>query len=197
MGYNSAEEFDVLHGLRIKGMTQPEEITASTGLAPTLVEEILHDAVEQDRARHRTGGRVEGYMLTTAGRERHTELRESHVPAEQDQLVAAYDAFLDPNQAFKILTTKWQTEANGDPDVVLPELVAIHEDVSGVLAQASTAVQRMRFYSPRFSGALEAFRNGDASALAQPMAGSYHDIWMELHEDLLQLLGRERTDADG
>ncbi len=44
--------------------------------------------------------------------------------------------------------------------------------------------------------ALDAFRGGDDDALAKPLSGSYHDVWMELHEDLLATLGRERTDAD-
>jgi len=29
------------------------------------------------------------------------------------------------------------------------------------------------------------------------MSGSYHDLWMELHQDLMCTLGRERTAADG
>lgn len=197
MSYSPAEEFEVLHGLRIKGMTQPDDIVATTGLARPLVDAVLADSVSHERARERTGGRVQGFMLTTAGRDRHAELRANHVPAEQDGLVAAYDAFLVPNQEFKTLTTKWQTEASGDPAIVLAELVAIHEAVNRVLEQASTSLPRMRFYGPRFSMALEAFQGGDSSALAQPMSGSYHDVWMELHEDLLQLLARERTDADG
>lgn len=197
MRFSATEEFEILHGLRIKGMTQPEEIVESTGLDLALVGEVLQDAVERERARHRTGGRVQGYMLTGTGRERHTELRASQLPSEQEEMVAAYEAFLGPNQDFKTLTTRWQTEAGGDPTVVLTDLVALDAALDRVLDQAATAVPRMSLYRPRFTRALEAFRSGDASALAQPMSGSYHDIWMELHEDLLQVLGRERTDADG
>lgn len=197
MTYSETDEFEVLHGLRIKGMTQPAEIAISTGFDAALVEAVLDAAVEQERARKRSGGRVQGYMLTAAGRERHAQLRAEHVPPQPEQLIAAYDAFLAPNQEFKTLTTKWQTEADGDPAAVLPELVAIDSTVGRIVADASNAVPRMKFYGPRFAAALEAFQNGDSSALAKPMSGSYHDIWMELHEDLLQLLGRERTDADG
>lgn len=197
MSFTSQQEFEVLHGLRIKGMTQPEEIAVSTGLDAGLVEAVLDAAVEQDRARNRTGGRVQGYMLTAAGRERHAELRPDHVPAQQDQLAAAYDAFLAPNHEFKALTTKWQTEADGDPDVVLPDLIAIDNAVGQILDEAATSVPRMKLYAPRFTRALHSFQNGETSALARPMSGSYHDVWMELHEDLLQLLGLERTDADG
>jgi hypothetical protein len=29
------------------------------------------------------------------------------------------------------------------------------------------------------------------------MSASYHDVWMELHEDFLLTLGRDREAADG
>ncbi|WP_213575639.1 hypothetical protein [Rhodococcus sp. USK13] len=196
MNYSPAEEFDVLHGVRIKGMAQPEEIASAIGLNPSLVERVLDDAVDKEHVRKRSGGRVQGYMLTVKGRKRHEELRAANVPAQLDDLAAAYDAFLAPNRDFKAVTTKWQTEANGDPSVVLPDLIAIDESVSKVLTLASGSVPRMQSYVPRFRTALEAFQSGETSALARPMSGSYHDVWMELHEDMLQILGRERTDAD-
>ncbi|MBC2637607.1 MULTISPECIES: MarR family transcriptional regulator [unclassified Rhodococcus (in: high G+C Gram-positive bacteria)] len=196
MSFSHKEEFDVLHGVRIKGMAQPEEIATAVGLDPSLVERVLDDAVEKEHVRKRSGGRVQGYMLTAKGRERHEELRADNVPAQLDDLAAAYGEFLAPNRDFKAVTTKWQTEANGDPSVVLPELVAIDECVGKVLSLASNSVPRMQSYVPRFRAALDAFQRGETSALARPMSGSYHDVWMELHEDLLLVLGRERTHAD-
>ncbi|GGL16003.1 hypothetical protein [Nocardia jinanensis] len=196
MSFAAQEEFDSLHGLRIKGMTQPEHIASATGLDPAVVREVLDDAVAQGRARSRTGGRVQGYMLTSAGRERHDELRADHVPDRLDDLAGAYKAFLAPNRAFKSLTTRWQTEAAGEVSAIVPELRTIHESVTAVLAAAVESVPRMKSYEPRFADALAAFESGDGSALAKPMSGSYHDVWMELHEDLLLTLGWERSDAD-
>ncbi|OUC80301.1 hypothetical protein [Gordonia lacunae] len=196
MSYTEKDEFEVLHGLRIKGMTQPEEVAESTGLDKGLVTEILDGAVECERARHRTGGKVQGYMLTAAGRERHQALRTAGVPESLTELTAAYVAFLGPNRGFKALTTKWQTEADGDTSVVLPDLRALNADVGEVVDLAAESLPRMTTYKTRFARALGAFETGDAAALARPMSGSYHDVWMELHEDLIQVLGRERTDAD-
>jgi hypothetical protein len=196
MSYPATEEFEVLHGLRVKGMAQPDDIAAAIGLDRGLVEEVLDGAVENQQARKRSGGRVQGYMLTAAGRERHQELRNDNVPDKLDDLAAAYDAFLAPNRQFKELTTKWQTEADGDPSLVLPELLAIDESLGRVLALAAGSVPRMENYRARFTRAIEAFQQGETSALAKPMSGSYHDVWMELHEDLLLILGRERSDAD-
>ncbi|MFI7167162.1 MarR family transcriptional regulator [Rhodococcus erythropolis] len=196
MTFTPTQEFDVLHGLRIKGMTKAEELATSTDIDIATIQVVLDAAIEQELARSRKGGRVEGYMLTAAGRERHATLRADNVPARFDELTAAYDAFLAPNRAFKTLTTKWQTEANGDSSVVQADLDALHHSVHIVLTRAASAVPRMKTYEPRFTAALNQFRSGETSALARPMSGSYHDVWMELHEDLLLMLGRERTDAD-
>jgi hypothetical protein len=54
----------------------------------------------------------------------------------------------------------------------------------------------MTHYQPRLNSALTAFSDGNTEALARPMTGSYHDVWMELHEDLLLALARQRTDED-
>ncbi|WP_439031258.1 MarR family transcriptional regulator [Gordonia terrae] len=196
MSYTDKDEFEVLHALRIKGMTQPDEIAEATGLDVDLVTEVLDTAVEREQARKRSGGRVQGYMLTAGGRTRHEDLRGAHVPGDTAGLSRAYDAFLGPNREFKALTTRWQTEADGDTSVVLPGLLAIDESVAEVLDLAGASVPRMTTYRPRFTRALEAFRSGETSALARPMSGSYHDVWMELHEDLLLTLGRARTDDD-
>ncbi|OOL33572.1 hypothetical protein GQ85_00460 [Rhodococcus rhodochrous] len=196
MSCTEKDEFEVLHGLRIKGMTQPEEIAEATGLEVDLVTEVLDGAVAQERARHRTGGKVQGYMLTASGRDRHQSLRADNLPDDVTELTAAYEAFLGPNRGFKGLTTKWQTEADGNISVVLSDLKALNDDVGEVLDLASKSIPRMATYKIRFARALQAFENGDTAALARPMSGSYHDVWMELHEDLIQTLGRERTDAD-
>lgn len=196
MSFTSRDEYDVLHGLRIKGMTKPDEIAAASGLESELVQEVLDHAVANEFARLRSGGRVQGYMLTSKGKERHGELRSEVVPESLADLAAAYDAFLAPNRDFKTVTTKWQTEANGDVSKVLPELLAIDESVAKVLSLATHSIPRMKFYEPRFKHALNAFQSGETSALARPMSGSYHDVWMELHEDLLLTLGLERSDAD-
>ncbi|WP_213576027.1 helix-turn-helix domain-containing protein [Rhodococcus sp. USK13] len=197
MSYTTKEEYDILHRLRVRGLATAQPLTQSTGHSRQTIQSILDDAVARGLAKSRTGGRVEGYMLTSTGRERHTELRSQQVsPDEVDALTVAYEAFLSPNREFKQLTTEWQTEAAGDINRILPGLLQLHEQLGKVLLLAVSATPRMKHYQPQFDTALAAFRGGDAGALARPMSGSYHDIWMELHEDLLLTLGNERTDAD-
>ena len=40
-------------------------------------------------------------------------------------------------------------------------------------------------------------RAGDPAGFARPLTNSYHDVWMELHEDLLVSLDLTRSGADG
>jgi DNA-binding MarR family transcriptional regulator len=191
--YTTKEEFEVLHGLKIRGLSKAGPLAESTGITTPEVQKILDDAVARGLARSRTG-RVEGYMVTAAGRQRHAALWAGEVTAqERDALVPAYEAFLEPNRQFKVVTTEWQT---GDRSGVLPRLLALHDELGGVLSLAASAVPRMKRYQPRFDRALAAFQGGDGDALARPLSGSYHDVWMELHEDLLATMGRERAEAD-
>ena len=48
----------------------------------------------------------------------------------------------------------------------------------------------------RLSAALEKVHGGDTAAFARPMYDSYHDIWMELHQDLLLTSGHQRGAGD-
>lgn len=137
-------------------------------------------------------------MLTGEGRERHSQLHPREVSEEQQEaLEPAYEAFLEPNRRFKALTTRWQTSGATDTAPLLGELRALHQNLGALLATATEAVPRMSFYLPRFEAALGRFAGGDLDALAKPMTGSYHDVWMELHEDLLVTLGHERSAKDG
>lgn len=51
-------------------------------------------------------------------------------------------------------------------------------------------------YSGHLEAALEPVKAGDAALFARSMYDSYDDIWMELHNDVVLSLGRERGAAD-
>ncbi|MFF0710387.1 PEP-utilizing enzyme [Gordonia sputi] len=191
----SAErEFEVLHATRVRGFATAEQIATSTGLEISLIEQCLTEAVEAGFVKQLTG-RISGARLTPAGRARLLLLTQKEVgETEKTGLSCAYDAFLAPNREFKALTTQWQSDK--DLDAVLAGLDRIHGEVNRIVGDASAASARFGNYRGRFDDALARFRDGDESALARPMSESYHDIWMELHEDLLATLGRQRGDHD-
>ena len=58
------------------------------------------------------------------------------------------------------------------------------------------AVPRLVRYGPRFDAALEQFRAGDRRYLASPLVDSYHTLWFEFHEELIQLSGLTRASGE-
>jgi hypothetical protein len=189
-------EFAVLHALRVRGFADISQTAESSGLPPEQVAAVLARTTERGHTRKREG-RITGYMLTPTGKARHVLLRGDSVPAAAACVIAeAYESFLEPNKAFKQLTTEWQLQGNGDRAVFILRLDEIDASVLAVVDLAATVQPRFAGYRARFGAALRSFRDGNDDALAKPMTGSYHDVWMELHEDLLATLGRERTASD-
>ncbi len=187
-------EFDVLRAVRARGFATAEQIAASTGLPLDVVSSRLADATAQGFVKQRSG-RVTGARLTASGRARLLLLAEgSLTEAELRQLEIAYRAFLQPNREFKLLTTRWQTDK--DFDATTGDLAGVHSSILTVLSDAADVDARFTIYSSRLDNARDRFQSGEHTALAAPLSESYHDVWMELHEDLLATLRRARTDDD-
>lgn len=191
------DELAVLHQIKVKGFASAERIAAALGVEVSQVEPLVREAESGGLARYREG-RVTGFTLTPAGRARHEVLRAAATSADVAAgLEEAYRAFLAPNRQFKQLTTEWQTRPEGaDTAPLLDRLDELHAAMSRLITGASASAPRFAFYLPRLERARAALRGGDASAFARPLSDSYHDVWMELHEDLLSSLAHKRTDAD-
>jgi hypothetical protein len=63
--------------------------------------------------------------------------------------------------------------------------------------ELADTMERFGRYGNRFSAALRRVVAGNVDAFTKPRSGSYHDVWMELHQHLLFTLDRQRIDADG
>lgn len=200
----------VLHALRLSGFLSVEKLVHRSGLTQDQVTEILENAAKAEEVKERTG-RISGWMLMPAGREAHAallaqELTSSGTKAEIERLD---DAFVALNEPFKALCTRWQII--GDPETgtpndhsdsaydaaVIADLAAAHPGVLALCAELTAALPRFGRYAPDFDQALARLQGGELKAFAAPMNESYHDAWMELHQDLLSTLARERTAADG
>ena len=78
---------------------------------------------------------------------------------------------------------------------VLDRLAALHADASAWLDPARGRLPPAR--AATASGSTGRSRRpaaGDQRYVASPRVDSYHGIWFELHEDLIQLAGRTRED---
>jgi hypothetical protein len=189
----SAPTLVVLHALRIAGRAPMSTLTELTGLPPSVIGDEL--AANSGLVVHHDGV-MPGWSLTTAGRHDHAaQLAAERAAAGRDaDLVAAYDDVIARNGWFKALCTEWQLHDH--PRSCIQRLGDRHHEVIAICDRLSGAISRFGPYSPRFDAALIRLRAGDATALAKPLTGSYHDVWMHLHEDLLLTLDRPRSDLD-
>jgi ferredoxin len=190
-------EFNVLHSLRVRGFASPQQVAESSGVAVEEVTARLARLTDGGQVRARTG-RISGFSLTPTGRIRHEVLRKDSLPATDLAVIEeAYQRFLAPNDALKQATTDWQLDRDGAGADVIDRIQAVNAVTADLLAPVCAVQPRFGAYVRRLSDALQRMQSGDVDALARPMSNSFHDVWMELHEDLLTVLGRKRTDADG
>ena len=76
---------------------------------------------------------------------------------------------------------------------VVDRLTAIDDRVGPILRTTARSVIRFGSYRPRLRYARERINDGEHEWLTSPRIDSYHTVWMQLHEDLLLALGRDRA----
>ncbi len=137
-----------------------------------------------------------GWMLNEAGRALHAELlAEARATLNLVAVAAQYDEWLPVNQSFKEVCTTWQTER--DHPATCVALAPVVTSTAPICAALGASVPWMDRYGSRLEAAAGRFVGGDDTALTRPMSASVHDVWMELHQDLLLTLGRTRSADDG
>ena len=201
MAHQSDPKFLTLHVVRRRGRASTEAVGAAVGSG---VDELLQAAVEAGDLVHKEG-RAAGWSLTPSGREAHQALlaAERESAGTRDVVGAAYDEFLGINADLIQVCTNWQVKPDGalndHADAgydagVIDGLATIDGRVQPVCARLSDQVARFDRYGPRLSAALARVRAGDGQWFTSPAVESYHTVWFELHEDLLQTLGINRGD---
>lgn len=195
----------VLHTLRVKGATAPEVLAKLTGLDRSQVDGALTTAVVHGFAVARDG-RDRTFRLTPEGTAHAAQELHKHTDAAATAAAEQlYEAFLPLNAELKNLTTAWQIR-DGEPNdhadsrydaAVVKRLARVAAAIGRALPEADAPLGRMARYRERFDSAVARIDAGEHAAFARPMAESFHDAWMELHQDLLLTLGRERTESDG
>lgn len=146
------------------------------------------------------------WQLTPDGRTAHGE----HLAADLDgvdleaALSGAYSQFIDLNTQFKELCGAWQLrdgEPNDHSDAaydrdVIEQLTAMHAEAEPVVGEMGEAIERLGPYLRRLDAVLGRVQQGETTMFTGVMCGSYHDAWMELHEDLILTQGIDRS-AEG
>jgi pyruvate, orthophosphate dikinase len=190
----------VLRAIAIKGFALPEGIADAVRARADDVCPVVEAFVSEGVVESSAGA----YKLTESGRSRADELLARERDAWGiDNATAALDAFLDIDHRVKDVVTDWQmrdaqtvndhTDADYDA-AVLDLLVAVHADAMAWLGPLEAKVPRLADYGFRLGRAIEGAQGGDGRFVASPRVDSYHGVWFELHEDLIQLAGRTRDE---
>jgi hypothetical protein len=194
----------VLHGLRLKGFAPADDLAALTRVPVGPIGKHLDDLQADELVIYRDG-RLTGWSLTAAGRAEHERLLAEELDAIgcREAVEDAYHRFLQLNPELLTVCTAWQMKddatlnAHDDEDYdrgVVDQLGELHDRIGPVLADLQNELDRYHGYEPRLSDALDRVQNGEPEWFAKPMIDSYHTVWFQLHEDLLNTLGLERIE---
>jgi pyruvate,orthophosphate dikinase len=181
---------DLIRTLLIKGSASLDELAAGNLVDGGLVE--LHDG---------------SYRLTNAGRTKgRALLAEDRARWGDARARAALEDFHAFDQRMKEAVTAWQLRSDGGTQAlndhsdaaydakVLDRISALHEDVANWMSSLRDAPPQLERYRERLAHALAAARGGDHRFVSSPRVDSYHGVWFELHEELILLAGRTRSE---
>lgn len=191
------------HALRIKGFARADTLAEMTDIDSAVVDSHLRTMAEREWAMFREARAL--WQLTPLGREAHPEALAADVRGiDLGALAPLYSSFLELNDAFKQLCGDWQLrngEMNDHSDpaydrAVIARLADLHGDTQPVLGGMSAVLPRLRTYAPRLASTCSQVRDGVHQMFTGVMCGSFHDVWMELHEDLILTQGIDRA-AEG
>lgn len=174
-------DFETLHSLRVGGLNAEK---------PTNADELA------------TRGLIfmtpVGCMLTEEGTQLHSVLLEEHrATVNMDAVRVLYDRFLAVNQPTKSKCAEWQRLGDDDEEarfVIASDLQDILERVSTTIVRTSALLPRFGAYPPRLRIALDKVFEGQNEFLTGPRVASFHNVWMECHEDYLLTLGISREE---
>ncbi|MHB8959093.1 MAG: hypothetical protein ACYDAN_05665 [Candidatus Limnocylindrales bacterium] len=188
--------------LAVKGYATPEALGTALLISSDEASSILDGLVANGLAEMAAGS----FRLSADGRaiaaERIAEDTERWGLARAE---AALDAFLALDHRMKSTVTAWQMREvdgaqafNDHSDAayhaaILADLAALHADALAWLDGLASAPVRLTAYRERLDQANAAAQAGDQRYVASPRVDSYHGVWFELHEDLIQLAGRSRA----
>ncbi len=207
MAHQSDPHLLVSHALYVKGFGTIEDLARITGLSEPKVESQLIPMLEQGLAQFKEARGL--WMPTSEGKQVAADLvaRELKDAGVEEGMREAYPAFLALNEHFKALCGDWQLFP-GDGDnrapndhsdaaydaAVVARLVELDRNAQGVCVAFADQLTRYEPYAPRLTTAIEKVKAGDQKQFTGVMCGSYHDVWMELHQDLLLTLGIDRAE---
>jgi len=201
MAHQSDPRFLVLHALRVKGFAKLDVVTELTALPADAVGDQLSTLQADELVQFREAREL--WQLTPSGRVAHAEALAEDVADDglRSALQQPYAGFLELNEVFKELCGEWQLR-DGVPNdhsdgaydaAVITRLADIDAKAQPTCSSFAAVMDRFATYAPRLRVAIEKVQGGNQQQFTGVMCNSYHDVWMELHEDLILTLGIDRA----
>lgn len=206
MTYDSEPALRVLHAVRLKGVAEVAAVAKATAITPDEVERTLGGLAESGQVRHRRGPPA-GWALSRRGAGSHARLVAGELEASgaRSGVEEAHRRFLELNPELLATCTAWQlrdvdgslvpndhSDASHDR-AVIGRLVEVHRSITPVLQALCGHLSRFCPYGPRLSSALDHVVSGEGDWFTRPLLDSYHSVWFELHQDLLETLAIDRA----
>lgn len=111
---------------------------------------------------------------------------------DRGALASVYERFLGVDRTLKGAITAWQLAPEPRKPVARDDVLTVAATAGGVAADVARTAPRFAPYPRRIADAAAAIATGNASFVANPRVDSLHQVWFELHEDLLVTLDRKR-----
>lgn len=197
----SLDRETLARALHIKGFATPDTLAPVVLSSPATVAPLLESMSDEGLLKMMG----EMYQLNEEGKKLGERLmEEDRSNWSPESATAALDDFLDLDGRMKEIVTSWQMrEVDGEQvlndhmdeeydKAVLDELAGLHAEATDWLTPLIPELERLETYRIRLIRAAEEIVKGNHNYIASPRIDSYHNIWFELHEDLIQLAGRTR-----
>ena len=203
-----APDSDLTAGLlavRIKGVVDSAQLELAVGASRTECDAQLERLAAAGLLRRHE--RLSKYLLTAAGRRVLGEaLKRERERIGSEELDRIYAGFMNLDVELKRLASVWQVYASGPPPIlndhkdpryderIIRNLVRLHHRVTPLLERLAQQCPRYSVYAARLSHALSRLTEGASECFTSAHVDSYHNVWFELHEDLLCTTDRQRTE---
>ena len=198
--YQADPKFLTFHALRIKGFAKTETLAEMVALKVSEVDSHLQELATEELVMFREARSL--WQLTPAGRTAHRPALDRDIAGlDLEPLKVHYHQFLEINDSFKHLCGDWQL-LDGAPNdhsdaaydqSVIKRLTALHASAAPVLQAMTLILPRLSNYAPRLESTCALVEGGANNMFTGVMCGSFHDVWMELHEDLILTQGIDRA----
>ena len=198
------EDFVVLNSLILKKTATIGAVVQATGMRADDVVAIFRQ-LEADGSVASAGDHL---FPTEEGRERAKQYAQArYAGSAEDPALERWAGHFDAvNRRFLETITSWQTVAvesqqivndHSDPDYdarVISRIDALLVRGLKLIDELAQEEPRLRRYAERLQEAFGRVDQGDTRYVSDPMVDSVDSIWFELHEDVLQVLCKPRTD---